>query len=170
MSLDRDLNRLSTSELIHRLRGDLLPLNSKVSYFFAALPVSEEDVEEYLREPFDALPPSLLQALPPISVVMVPYLERVAEKGNGRKTEDFVRFDKPGERDRTWSSKLLLDDHVDFAAGGKLVYMGDEMPIHSPFVAERRHAHAPTATAVLAATTLSGDARSRTLYHAMAEK
>jgi len=107
MSQDPDLSRISSVELVRKLRDDLIPLNGKVGYFFAGLPLSDDDVQEYLREPFAALPPSVASAMPPLAIIMVPYLERVAAKANGRpKSEDVVSFSKPDDRDRIWQCKV----------------------------------------------------------------
>ena len=107
MSLETDLKRLPLEELASKLHGDQIPLNSRFSYFFAALPPNEEDVQEYLRDPVAALPPSLVEALPPVWIVMVPYLERVThDGGNGDKGEDFAVFEEPAADRRIWASKL----------------------------------------------------------------
>ncbi len=113
MSLEADIQKLSVEELAHKLRGDLVPINHRFSYFFAALPSSEEDVQEYLREPVAALPSSLLGDLPSISVLLVPYLERVTHTRGGREmVEDFVVFEEPSQQRRIWSSKLAGEDGV----------------------------------------------------------
>jgi len=107
MSLDTDLKRLPLDELASRIGDDVIPLDSRFSYFFAALPPNEEDVQEYLRDPVAALPPSLLETLPPIRVLMVPYLERVTRMSENRETvEDFVSFEEPAAAHRIWGSKL----------------------------------------------------------------
>ncbi len=113
MALEPDLEKLSVKELALKLSGDLIPINSRFSYFFAALPSSEEDIQEYLREPIAALPPLLIGELPPVSVLLVPYLERVTQTREGRDmVQDWVVFEKPAEERRIWSSKLTQSDSV----------------------------------------------------------
>ncbi len=118
MSLEQDQQNLSVEELARKLRGDMIPVNSRFSYFFAALPSSEEDVQEYLREPIAALPPVLLGELPVVSVLLVPYLERVTQTRGGRQmVRDFVSFEKPADERRIWSSKLTGEGGVVLAFG-----------------------------------------------------
>ena len=63
-----------------RFRGDMITLSNTFSYYCASIPMPEEDLKEYLQEPVAALPPSIAAALPKISILLVPYLERA----NGR--------------------------------------------------------------------------------------
>jgi hypothetical protein len=105
-----DLSKLSVRQFAERFRGDMIPLSSTFSYFCANGPMTEEDLKEYLEEPVAALPPSIIAALPKISILLVPYLERA----NGRESlksragagGDFVSVDKPPQ-DRTSSSTQL---------------------------------------------------------------
>ena len=113
MSLDSNSDKLGVGELARKLHDELIPLSNSFSYFFAAVPLTDEDVQEYLREPIAALPPSLIQALPNVAVLLVPYLERVTRNVEGRQTvEDLVSFDDPGKDNRIWSSKLQASDGV----------------------------------------------------------
>jgi hypothetical protein len=54
----------------------MIPLSNTFSYFCASVPLSEEDLKEYLEEPVASLPPLIAAALPKISILLVPYLER----------------------------------------------------------------------------------------------
>ncbi|MDX2154366.1 MAG: hypothetical protein SFV54_26735 [Bryobacteraceae bacterium] len=105
MSSQPDLTRLSLGEFAERFRGQLIPLREKFSYFCAALPLSEEDVGEYLEEPVAALPPGVLATLPRVNVVLSPYLER-----NGGKTqkapETFITSEKPVEAKSVFAAEL----------------------------------------------------------------
>ncbi len=75
-----DLARLSVAEFIERFRGELVSLSNTFSYYFAGMPLSEEDVKDYLEEPIAALPPEVIRRLPKTSIYLVPFLER---NGNG---------------------------------------------------------------------------------------
>ena len=70
----------------------MIPLSNTFSYFCASVPLSEEDLKEYLEEPVAALPPAVAAALPKISILLVPYLERAnAERANGQQTHQRPR-------------------------------------------------------------------------------
>jgi hypothetical protein len=71
-----DLSKLSVRQFAERFRSEMIPLSKTFSYFCASVPLSEEDLKEYLEEPVAALPPAVAAALPKISILLVPYLER----------------------------------------------------------------------------------------------
>ena len=77
-----DLSKLSVRQFAERFKSEMIPLSNTFSYFCASVPLSEEDLKEYLEEPVAALPPGVAAALPKISILLVPYLER----GNGERT------------------------------------------------------------------------------------
>jgi hypothetical protein len=103
-STETDRSRLTVEELAHRFRGEMVPLNSKFSYF-TAMPVAEEDVKQYLDDPIAALPPAVCEILTPVGVLLVPYLE----KGNG-KEGDVVTYEKPHENRQMVASRYISDD------------------------------------------------------------
>src|SRR5215467_3192966 len=76
MPAQSDLSKLSVRQFAERFRAEMIPLSNTISYFCASTPLSEEDLKEYLEEPVAALPPNISQALPKISILLVPYLER----------------------------------------------------------------------------------------------
>jgi hypothetical protein len=80
-----DLAKLSVRQFAERFRGEMIPLSNTFSYFCASVPMSEEDLKEYLEEPVAALPPMIAAALPKISILLVPYLERITGKDHGGK-------------------------------------------------------------------------------------
>src|SRR5580692_5068447 len=103
-----DLSRLSVRQFAERFRGEMIPLSNTFSYFCASVPLTEDDLKEYLQEPVAALPPALTSALPKISILLVPYLER----GNGARSKtpasDFVSIEKPPEGKISTSTQLRL--------------------------------------------------------------
>ena len=103
-STETDRSRLTVEELAHRFRGEMVPLNSKFSYF-TAMPVAEEDLKQYLDDPIAALPPAVCEILTPVGVLLVPYLE----KGNG-KEGDVVTYEKPHENRQMVASRYISDD------------------------------------------------------------
>src|ERR1700694_4258854 len=78
------LARLSVGQFAERFRAELIPLSNTFSYFCASVPLSGEDLKEYLEEPIAALPPAIAGMLPRISIMLVPYLERVDSKERGK--------------------------------------------------------------------------------------
>src|SRR5271154_538955 len=110
-----DLSKLSVRQFAERFRGDMIPLSNTFSYFCASVPMSEEDLKEYLEEPVASLPPSIASALPKISILLVPYLE----KANGReksKTKslaaDYISIEKPPEGRISTSTQLKLGEET----------------------------------------------------------
>jgi hypothetical protein len=110
-----DLSKLSVRQFAERFRGDMIPLSNTFSYFCASVPMSEEDLKEYLEEPVASLPPSIASALPKISILLVPYLERA----NGReksKTKsvaaDYISIEKPPEGRISTSTQLKLGEET----------------------------------------------------------
>ena len=95
-----DLSKLSVRQFAERFKSEMIPLSNTFSYFCASIPMSEEDLKEYLEEPVAALPPGVAAALPKISILLVPYLER--SNGNGAQ--------KTGTRDAR--AKLAAAEYV----------------------------------------------------------
>jgi len=98
MQANPDLSRLSVKQFAERFHGEMIPLSNTFSYFCASVPLSEDDLKEYLEEPVAALPPAIASALPKISILLVPYLER--EEGDKRKPQapagsDYVSMEPP---------------------------------------------------------------------------
>ena len=114
MPAQLDLSKLSVRQFAERFRGDMIPLSNTFSYFCASVPMSEEDLKEYLEEPVAALPPAIASALPKISILLVPYLER-ANGREGPKTKtstDYVSIEKPPQELLSTSAQLRLGDET----------------------------------------------------------
>jgi hypothetical protein len=100
-----DLSKLSVRQFAERFKSEMIPLSNTFSYFCASVPLSEEDLKEYLEEPVAALPPGVAAALPKISILLVPYLERGngtgAQKSSARDSNrakpaaEYVSIEKP---------------------------------------------------------------------------
>ena len=91
MSTDASRSKLTVEELATRFRGEMIPLTSKFSYF-STLPIAEEDLRQYLNDPISAISPAIVAAVPPMALILAPYLE----KGNG-KEGDCITFERPPE-------------------------------------------------------------------------
>ena len=110
MSAQPDLSKLSVGQFAERFRGEMIPLSNTFSYFCASVPLTEEDVKEYLEEPIAALPPAILALLPKVSIMLVPYLEKAdgKEKGTARRDE-FVVTERPPDGRLAWATQVRLD-------------------------------------------------------------
>src|SRR5437762_11926266 len=96
MPAQLDLTRLSVRQFAERFRSEMMPLSNTFSYFCASVPLSEEDLKEYLEEPVAALPPAVSTALPKISILLVPYLERANGGGKNRSgAGEYISIEKP---------------------------------------------------------------------------
>jgi hypothetical protein len=109
MPAQPDAANLSVGQFAERIRREMIPLRKPFSYYFAALPLTAEDIREYLEEPINALPPSVLSQLPKVSILLVPYLESVLEKG---RKNDTVRMDKPKGNRVSWTSCFLSNEEA----------------------------------------------------------
>src|ERR1700736_1482751 len=96
MSARADHVKQSVGQFAEQFRSAMIPLSNTFSYFCASVPLTEEDLKEYLEEPIASLPPAISSLLPKVSILLVPYLERAngKEKGDLRK-DDFVCTEKP---------------------------------------------------------------------------
>lgn len=88
--------RLSLKQFAERFRGEMIPLGNRFCYFAAAVSLSADDLAEYLHEPVAALPPSIAAMLPPIEILLVPYLAKQTE-GAKRKIDVMVATERPDD-------------------------------------------------------------------------
>ena len=110
MSAQPDLSKLSVGQFAERFRSEMIPLSNTFSYFCASVPLSEEDLKEYLEEPVAALPAAISSVLPKVSIMLVPYLER--SQGTDKSSlpaGDFVCIEKPPDNRLSWASQMRLD-------------------------------------------------------------
>ncbi len=116
------LAKVSVGQFAERFRSEVIPLSNTFAYFCASLPMSEEVVKEYLEEPVAALPPSIAVMLPRISILLVPYLERSAERSAAKskrktrssieKQSDFVVAERPAEGKQSWTSQVSYENET----------------------------------------------------------
>ncbi|MBS1872204.1 MAG: hypothetical protein JSU00_03250 [Acidobacteria bacterium] len=109
MSAQFDLSKLSVGQFAERFRGEMIPLSNTFSYFCASVPLSDEDIKEYLQEPIAALPPNVASRMPKISIILAPYLERA----NGRekapaRNGDLISIEKPPDSRLSWNTQLRI--------------------------------------------------------------
>jgi hypothetical protein len=82
----------------------MTPINNKFSYFLA-MPIAEEDLRQYLHDPVEALPPAVCDLLPPVGIVLAPFLDR-----GGPRTGAAVVYDKPAEPKLLFSTRVQTPD------------------------------------------------------------
>jgi hypothetical protein len=111
MPAQTDTANLSVGQFAERYRREMIPLKKPFSYFSAALPLTEEDIREYLEEPIAALPPSVLAQLPRVSILLVPYLEKAREKDRSVAGE-MVRVEKPKQNRVSWTSCFVSKEEA----------------------------------------------------------
>lgn len=108
-----DLSKLSVRQFAERFRGEMIPLSNTFSYFCASVPMSDEDLKEYLEEPVAALPPAIAGGLPKISILLVPYLERANGRERSKvKAGDYISIEKPPEGRITTSTQLRMGEET----------------------------------------------------------
>ncbi|MBM3727650.1 MAG: hypothetical protein FJW40_19795 [Acidobacteria bacterium] len=94
--------RQPLTEFVKPLLDSAVPLNDRLSYFFAGPPVSDEDVKEYVEDPDRALPQAVRELLPKIVLVLVPFIERL----NGKRGGEFMTTEPPPEGKR-WNQVII---------------------------------------------------------------
>ncbi len=140
MSTQADLDKLSVQEFARRFRQEMIPLGNKLSYF-SAIPLSEDDVRDYLEEPVAALPPKLPLGFAKVCLFLVPYLQ----KRNGR-TGERVTFERPDEKNEAPSSHFTAGSDAILVFGIKGRQVADYHYIFYRAVAEIAADHLGTAT------------------------
>jgi hypothetical protein len=110
MAAQPDLSKLSVGQFAERFRSEMIPLSNTFSYFCASVPLSQEDLKEYLEEPIASLPPAISSLLPKVSIMLVPYLERVDGKEKGSDRDEFVCTEKPPENRLSWATQVRFDN------------------------------------------------------------
>lgn len=119
MSNGAERSKTTVEELALSFRASFIPVTSRFSYF-STLPVAEEDLRHYLGDPVAAISPAVIALLPPVGVLLAPYLE----KANGKEAETVV-FEHPAEGRQVFAARVDLDDMAIIALGTKEVEVAD---------------------------------------------
>jgi hypothetical protein len=101
---------LSVGQLAERYRREMIPLSKTFSYCAPELPLTEEDIKEYLQEPIAALPVSISSRLPKVSILLVPYLDKGTNKAG-----EMVVNEKPTKDRLLWTSRVVSREEAVFA-------------------------------------------------------
>jgi hypothetical protein len=100
------VTRIPVEAFAGQCRRHLVPLNAHVSYF-EAVSLDADQQRQFLREPVESLPQSLLERLPPLRILLVPYLEKEPAEGS-----DLVSFEKPEQGRQQPTSIFDVRDEV----------------------------------------------------------
>jgi hypothetical protein len=100
------VTRVPLEAFAGQCQRSLQPLVDRISYF-SVLQLEDDQIRQYLREPADAAPRSLLERIPPLRLVLVPFLE----KGPAGST-DFVSFERPPHTKILARSSFALEEAV----------------------------------------------------------
>jgi hypothetical protein len=119
MSTDAERSKTNVDQLVTRFRGEMIPITNRFSYF-STLPIAEEDLRQYLNDPIAAIPPAICAILPPIGILLAPYIE----KGNG-KEGDSVAFERPQEARHLHHTRRELDKITVLVLGIKDIEVAD---------------------------------------------
>jgi hypothetical protein len=119
MPTDAESSKMTVEELATRSRGELIPLTSRFSYF-STLPMAEDDLRQYLNDPIAAISPAIVAALPPMGIILAPYLEKANGKGG-----DSVTFERPHETRHIPCSRSELAGMTVLAFGIKEIEVAD---------------------------------------------
>lgn len=101
------ISRIAVEEFAGHCRRHLVPLTEQVSYF-EAVALDGEQRRQILQEPVAAVPKALLDRLPPVRVVVVPFLERGTTAGS----PGLVAFEKPEDTRRVPVSTFDVKDEI----------------------------------------------------------
>jgi len=151
MSTEAEPTKLLVEEFARRVRGELVPLGKRFSYF-SALPVAEEDLKQYLNDPLAAVSPAVTELLPSIGILLAPFLE----KGNGKHAE-YITYERPAVGRRLYSVLLQVEDMTVLSLSVKEIEVADY------------HYQLYAALAVLTARRLPLDVQER-FYRALREE
>jgi hypothetical protein len=113
MSTDAEQPKTTVEDLAARFRAEMIPITSKFSYF-STLPMAEEDLRQYLNDPIAAISPAIVEALPPMGILLAPYIEKANGKG-----ADTVTFERPQEARQIPCSRSETGDMTVLAFGIK---------------------------------------------------
>jgi len=116
---DAERSKSTLEELAGHVRGQMIPLTSKFSYFLT-MPIAEDDLKQYLNDPIGAISPAILAILPRIGVILAPFLER----GNG-KDGAMVTFERPVDARYVPSAVHPEEDQTILALGVREVEVAD---------------------------------------------
>ena len=103
--------KISLESFVDQCRSQMIPLNSLFSYF-TATPLNESAIKRVLHDPMAALPPAVAKLLPPVAVVLVPFLEEVPRNRGPAKTSSTKGSKNGNERKPVAKSRPEKPDRL----------------------------------------------------------
>jgi hypothetical protein len=100
------ITRIAVEAFAGQCRRHLTAITGAISSF-EAVSLDAEQQRQFLREPAEAIPQSLLARLPPLRIILVPYLEKGEDEGT-----DSVAFEKPPAERLLNSSTFDVHDEI----------------------------------------------------------
>lgn len=94
----RTAARLTTGEFVAQCRDTMIPLRGSMAYF-SVIPIDEKETERLVLDPTSAFPPRVLELIPNLRLVLVPFLELGPEDEDGRRVHSIV-FRPPDAEDK----------------------------------------------------------------------
>ena len=99
--------QLPLNEVARMADAEMLPLSAGFSYL-SLIPMPDEDLKPYVHEPVASIPPGICALLPPVRIVLVPYMAWNADRSDAN-----VWFKQPPARDavrinQTMDGKRML--------------------------------------------------------------
>jgi hypothetical protein len=119
MTSDGGNSRISVEQVAERCRAEMIPVTSRFSYF-ATMPIAEEDLKQYLNDPIAAISPAVVSILPPMGLILAPYLEKANGKGG-----EAVSFERPAEGRYLPAARRDLDGFSVLALAVKEIDVAD---------------------------------------------
>ncbi len=113
------VSRIPLETFAGQCQRSLQPLIPRIDYY-APVPLDEDQIRQNLREPAAAAPRALLERIPPVRLVLVPFLE----KGASGST-DFVTFERPSNPKVVARSTFALEEAVFLFLAGESQEVAD---------------------------------------------
>jgi hypothetical protein len=114
---------MTIADLAARCRGEMIPLTGKFSYF-SIVPMADEDLRHYLRDPIAALPAVVIGSLPQVNIILAPYLEK-GGVASGPRSGDAVSFERPADSRQIATAQWEQEESVLLVFGIKDIEVAD---------------------------------------------
>ncbi len=107
--------KLTTAEFVHECRDTVIPLAGSLGYF-SVVPLDENDCDRLIHDPTSAFPPKLLEIIPNLRLILVPYLVAKPSGGAGdpEHAECVIDFQAPPDSAKRYAA---------FEAAGEETYL-----------------------------------------------
>jgi hypothetical protein len=130
-----NVTKLHLGEFASRFRSEAIAIGNRFSYFAAALPVSEEEIKDYLEDPIASLPLAVIALVPKTFVLLVPYLEKPPVSGKTHRAnglpkpflaeDTLVVMDPPLAEKKVYQALFSHQKQATLAFGIKDLEMAD---------------------------------------------